>query len=125
MRGTHKVLQTNEGVNSVRIERKRLSFWLNYKSNNMEYQKYIDLGFKRIDLNCSVEFKQTGYHGFALEKKVSKKQMICVTNGELNKPKLYIKKRNSETYHIVPISTEAVIDLLSNSENVDYMTMAC
>jgi len=41
--------------------------------------------------------------------------MVCVNSGELNKPKLYIKKRNSETYHIIPISIEMVIDLFSKS----------
>lgn len=86
----------------------------------MEYQKYIDLGFKRTDMNCNAEFKQTGYYGFALGKKVNKKQSICVTSGELDKPKLYIKKRNSETYHIIPISTETVIDLLSKYEDFNY-----
>lgn len=35
----------------------------------MEYQKYIDLGFKRIDTSCQAEFKRSGYYGFALEKK--------------------------------------------------------
>ena len=91
----------------------------------MEYQKYIDLGFERTDMSCQVEFKQTGYYGFSLEKKLNDKIMVCVTSGELDKPKLYIKKRNSETYHIIPISTEAVIDLFSKSENIDYMTTAC
>ena len=91
----------------------------------MEYQKYIDLGFERTDLSCNVEFKQTGYYGFALQKNVNENIMVCVTSGELDKPKLYIKKRNSETYHIIPISVEAVIDLFSKSENVDYMTTAC
>jgi hypothetical protein len=47
-----------------------------------------------------------------------------VSSGELDKPKLYIKKRNSETYHIIPISTEVVIDLFSDGEhqfwNVEY-----
>jgi len=88
----------------------------------MEYQKYIDLGFKRIDLSCNVEFKQTGYHGFALEKKVNENQMVCVVNGELDKPKLYIKKRHSDTYHIIPIPAEAVIDLFSDS---DYTSTLC
>ena len=32
----------------------------------MNYQDYIDFGFQRIDLDDSVEFKQTGYGGFAL-----------------------------------------------------------
>lgn len=91
----------------------------------MEYQKYIDLGFERTDMRCNVEFKHTGYYGFSLEKKVNKRQMVCVTNSELDKPKLYIKKQNSESYHIIPISTDVVIDLFSQSENVDDMTTAC
>jgi hypothetical protein len=80
--------------------------------NNMEYHEYIRLGFKRHDLSCSVEFKQTGYYGFALSKKINKKQSIEVTSGELDKPKLYIKKNNTDTYHIIPVTPDAVIDLL-------------
>ena len=91
----------------------------------MEYQKYIDLGFTRTEMSCGVEFKQTGYYGFALKKKLNDKIMVCVTSNELDKPKLYIKKRSGETYHIMPISTEAVIDLFSKVENVDYITTAC
>jgi len=79
----------------------------------MDYKKYIDLGFERTDLSDSVLFDQTGYGGFALQKKVNENQIVCVDSGELDKPKLYIKKRNSETYHIIPISPEAVIDLFS------------
>ena len=91
----------------------------------MEYQKYIDLGFERTEMSCGVELSQTGYGGFTLEKEVNKRQMVCVTSGELDKPKLYIKKRNSESYHIIQISPEMVIDLFSKSKNVDYMTTAC
>jgi hypothetical protein len=72
-------------------------------SKNMKYKEYINLGFKRTDMSCSVEFEETGYHGFALTKK-------------LQNPKLFIKKRNGETYHIIPISTEAVIDLLHDGK---------
>lgn len=90
----------------------------------MEYQKYIDLGFKRTDLSCSMEYKETGYYGFALEKKVNKKQMICVTSGDLDNPKLYIKKRSSDTYHIIPISIDAMLDLLCKSDNIDYSNFA-
>jgi len=65
-------------------------------------------------MECQVEFNQTGYGGFALEKKINKKILISVESGNLDKPKLYIKKRNSETYHIMPISTDAVCDLILN-----------
>lgn len=87
----------------------------------MDYKKYIELGFERTDMSCNVEFNQTGYHGFALQKKMNDKIMVCATSGELDKPKLYIKKRNSETYHIMPISTEAVIDLFSNKEYPNFI----
>lgn len=90
----------------------------------MNYQKYIELGFKRIDMNCSVEFSQNGYYGFSLEKKINKRQCICVTSGELDNPKLYIKKQKSETYHIIPISTEVVIDLCFKHNNKDS-NIAC
>ena len=79
----------------------------------MDYKKYIDLGFERTDLTDMVLFDQTGYGGFALQKKVNESQTVCVDSGELDKPKLYIKKRNSETYHIIPISPGVVIDLFS------------
>jgi hypothetical protein len=35
----------------------------------MEYQEYIDLGFTRTEMNCELEFRETGYYGFALEKR--------------------------------------------------------
>ena len=82
----------------------------------MKYQNYIDLGFKRFDTNDAVVFKETGYYGFYLEKKVNKRQMVYVYCEELDKPKLYIKKMNSDTYHIIPITPEAVIDLFSKVE---------
>lgn len=90
----------------------------------MEYKEYIELGFDRTDMNDSVEFNQTGYYGFALEKKINKRQLICVSSGELDNPKLYIKKRNSDTYHIIPISPEVVVDLLikAESKNTGYIT---
>jgi hypothetical protein len=59
-----------------------------------------------------VEFRQTGYYGFVLSKKINKRQSIEVTSGELDKPKLYIKKKDNDTYHIIPITPDAVIDLL-------------
>lgn len=79
----------------------------------MNYKEYVDLGFKRGDTNDEVEFRNTGYYGFYLQKKVNKKLHICVSSGELDKPKLYIRKwHDSTTYHILPITDEIVTDLL-------------
>jgi hypothetical protein len=50
--------------------------------------------------------------------------MVCVASGELDNPKVYIKKSNSDTYHIMPISTEAVIDLLTKYESIDFTKFA-
>jgi hypothetical protein len=83
----------------------------------MKYKEYIELGFKRTDMSCSVEFEETGYHGFALTKKLQNNHLIEVCSAELQNPKLFIKKRNGETYHIIPISTEAVIDFLHDGKN--------
>lgn len=86
----------------------------------MEYQDYINLGFKRFDLRCNVEYSHTGYYGFSLTKQVNEKMLIEVSSGELDKPKLYIKKRGEETYHIIPISCEVVEDLLHEPVVFDY-----
>ena len=45
----------------------------------MNYQKYIDLGFERTDMSCSVEFKRTGYSGFSLTKKINDKLMVRIS----------------------------------------------
>ena len=78
----------------------------------MNYKNYIDLGFKRTDLNDSVEFNETGYKGFCLDFELNSKQSISVCAGELDKPKLYIKKASGDVYHIIPITPEIVKDLL-------------
>lgn len=93
----------------------------------MDYQKYIDLGFKRTEMRCNVEFKRTGYDGFALEKELNDRVMVCTVSGELDKPKLYIKKRNGESYHIYNISAEAVIDLFieNQTQNIEDIFVAC
>lgn len=91
----------------------------------MDYKKYIDLGFERIDLNCKVEFNQTGYSGFALEKKITDTQMICVNSGELDKPRLFIKKGHSDIYHIIPIPDKAVVDLIGEPTEKPNKYLAC
>lgn len=64
-------------------------------------------------MNDKVEHDQTGYGGFSLTKHISHNVMICAYFGELNKPLLYIKKKGTETYHIINITPEMVIDLLA------------
>lgn len=78
----------------------------------MKYEMYIRLGFKRYDSNDWLEFNETGYGGFSLEKVINDKLSICVTSGNLDSPKLYIKKMGQDAYHIINIPTEAVVDLL-------------
>ena len=79
----------------------------------MKYQEYIDLGFTRIDTSDNVEFRDSGYPGFFLSKKLSDKLSIEVSSCELDKPKLYIKKRGeSATYHLIIITDEMVRDLV-------------
>ena len=82
----------------------------------MNYQDYIDLGFKRTDMDDNVEFRQTGYYGYNLEKKINKTTLLVVHSSELDKPRLYIKKKNNllgyETYHIIVITPEIVKDLV-------------
>jgi hypothetical protein len=78
---------------------------------NMNYQDYINLGFERIDLDDGVEFKQTGYGGFALTKKLNENIMVEVAYPNLNEPSLYIRKGESDTWHIFPIPIAAIKDL--------------
>jgi len=96
----------------------------------MKYIDYIRIGFERTEMNCEVEFKETGYRGFALEKKINDSMMVCVSSGELDSPKLYIKKDNSETYHIIPIPTAAAFDLVKQTKtaatpNTNIGNLAC
>jgi hypothetical protein len=92
----------------------------------MEYQKYIDLGFKRFEINCSVTFRQTGYNEYGLSKKINKRMTIEVVGSDLFKPKLYIKKRNAEQYHIINITPEMVVDIFEKKkENNDFYAFAC
>lgn len=94
----------------------------------MKYKMYIDLGFKRHDSDDHVEFNETGYGGFSLEKVISDKLSIFAISGDLDKPKLYIKKRNQDTYHIIEITGEIVMDLLHKEVEYnlgDNVTLSC
>lgn len=78
----------------------------------MKYQEYIDLGFERIEMNCSIELKRTGYYGFVLAKKLNPSCCIEVVSGELNEPKLYINKDKGVSCHILPLNKEQILELL-------------
>lgn len=76
------------------------------------YKKYMELQFVRTDMGDTVEYNETGYYGFSLEKIINDKLRIIANYNELDKPKLYIKKSDSDiTYHILPITFEMVKDL--------------
>jgi hypothetical protein len=79
----------------------------------MTYKEYIDLGFKRVDLNDQVEFNRTGYSGYYLELNIAKHVSIEVCSSELDKPKLYIPKHKSSTCLIIVLSIEQVKELVT------------
>jgi len=83
----------------------------------MTYQDYIDLGFQRIDLDDGVEFKQTGYGGFALTKKLSENLAVQVAHPSLSEPNLYIRKGESDSWHIFPIPIAAIKDLFRKQDD--------
>lgn len=89
----------------------------------MTYQDYIDLGFNRHDCDDPVEFRETGWGGYALSKEYDKKILVSVNSVSLDKPKLYIRKEFSETYHIFNITTEVVRDLFEKKIKVDYTSI--
>lgn len=78
----------------------------------MNYKEYIQLGFERIEMNDSVMQDTTGYSGFILTKKITDRIFIEVCFPELDKPKMYIRKPNSDTCHIVPITADVVRDII-------------
>lgn len=84
----------------------------------MTYEDYIKLGFKRLELNCSVELKTSGYGGFVLTKQLNKTISIEVCYLELNEPKLYIERsKEPEHYHTIKITPEMVVDLINSFKN--------
>lgn len=79
----------------------------------MEYQEYINLGFKRVETNDTVELKRTGYSGFILSKKLRSGVTIEVCSEELCNPKLYIQKKNSIECFILELTREDILELLN------------
>ena len=85
----------------------------------MNYQNYIELGFKRLDINDSVEFKETGYEGYVLLYELGRDNTIEVHFRELDKPKLYMPKNEKQENHIIILTTEQVLELTKNTHNVN------
>jgi hypothetical protein len=90
----------------------------------MTYKRYLELGFERIDCTDNVEFNLRGYNPFHLEKKLSEHVFLSVYSFDLKNPKIYIRKRGQETYHILPISCEVIKDLLNPDKPIDYSNLA-
>ena len=89
----------------------------------MTYSQYINLGFTRHEMNDQIEFNQTGYTGYSLSAEIDNKLSVCVSSGELDRPKLYIKKPDGDSYHILLITPEMVRDLFRQPEP-DYTHFA-
>jgi hypothetical protein len=62
---------------------------LKIKLKTMTYKDYIKLGFKRVNLNDSVAFEQTGNEAYVLEYEIDHRLMICAHVD--SKPRLYYK----------------------------------
>lgn len=73
----------------------------------MTYSEYIRLGFKRIDFHDEVEFQETGYYGFALERRINKRMVVAVSGARLDEPKLYITRQDDSDI-IIPLTDAAV-----------------
>jgi hypothetical protein len=77
----------------------------------MKYSDYIKLGFTRHDTDDLVEFRLTGYYGFYLKFELNSKASIQVYCWQLDKPKLYVKKRKEDSYYITQLTDEQLINL--------------
>lgn len=83
----------------------------------MNYNQYIELGFKRIDTEDSIEFERTGYYGYLLTIDVYERLCIEVCSGSLDKPKVYYKEKNGDCTCIGTTTPEIVIDWIGQNEN--------
>lgn len=86
----------------------------------MRYQEYIDLGFERYDLNCSVEKEATGYGGYQLTYSLTNTASIVVVYPELDKHKLYLKKDKEldSPNVIVDITQDIMLELIAKAKEV-------
>jgi hypothetical protein len=81
----------------------------------MRYKKYIDLGFKRHDLNDNLVMERTGYKGYYLTYKLNEKTSIEVYWNELDNPRLFTEKNDDGDFYIIKITAEQVLNILTNN----------
>lgn len=75
----------------------------------MKYIDYIDRGFERCEMNDAVQYKETGYKGYYLKKKLTKKVTVQVLDSDLDNPKLYIEQKEGE-FISFPLTPELVMN---------------
>ena len=75
----------------------------------MKYIDYINRGFERCEMNDTVQYEETGYKGYYLKKKMTKKVTVQVWDSELDKPKLYIKEKTGD-FIVLPLTVEMVMN---------------
>ena len=75
----------------------------------MKYIDYINRGFERCEMNDTVQYEETGYKGYYLKKKLTKKVTVQVWDSELDKPKLYIKEKTGD-FIVLPLTGEMVMN---------------
>jgi hypothetical protein len=80
----------------------------------MNYSKYIDLGFTRTDFEDRVEFEFLGRNTFVLTKKINERIGVVVSSEQLDKPKLYIKKDDTDYHPVIDIPEAAVFDIFTD-----------
>lgn len=87
----------------------------------MRYQEYIDMGFERYNLNCSVEKAATGYGGYQLTYSLTNTACIVVVYPELDKQRLHLDT-GEELYSrnvIVDITQDIMLDLIAKAKEVN------
>ena len=80
--------------------------------NDMTYQNYIDLGFKRVECPDDVAFEHTGHHPYSLEYRHGKTIGICIDSEALQEPYMVVNdgKKNSVR---VALSVSSAIEIVN------------
>lgn len=78
-------------------------------AEGMRYIDYINIGFERCESNDTVQYNETGYKGYYLVKKLTKKVTIEVSDLDLDKPNLYIEQKEGE-FISLPLTPELVMN---------------